>query len=782
MRTISSPGVQIIERDLSLGPVFPVGTNVFVTGFTSKGPADEVLQITSTTEFENVFGIPTTPAERYLYYTASSILDNSNGNLYINRLPYGQDLGSGYGTTYGALVYPSAVYNPTSNAFTNNYTLSNAVYFVGEPKFFELTLQEYLSVLDGSAFNWSTTNTATTSAGTAYTEISTIADFGKAAIVVLNKAQTTTNNKFEGYYVGIADNTNLLPSTNFDSILKIKSIQNTTGNTGTTSYTEIPSTRLAFALSTEYANPGDSVSQILENIPVFDTFSSTYDDTISLGLFKVRQSPFANDVTSLGFVFEGGYNASLDYYRQINSQFSNVPQSYFLGKVASEGSNVTVMVNDNISNRRGTTWLDDSGEPTKKVRILTNSIKNQLTSSEATLSGNVGVTLSVYNSAISYVKTVDSLYPVGPYVYDAGLTDKNLGNIPLKIDRVLKRVENDEIYDIDIILDSGLSTIYTSMCANQTTYFDDTQISDRFRDGLTALTKTQSYDPPTNPISDVRAHYLTIFNKFQQFAEFSRKDCIFISDPLRHIFIRGENTKVMSNPDNAFSMAMYNPLRHLYETTNTSYVAAYANWGKVRDIFTGIDTWIPFSGVAATNMAVMDETFYPWYAPAGFTRGRVSGLIDLAISPKQKDRDQLYKIGMNPVTLVPGEGYVIFGQKTLLSQPSVFNRINVRRLFLYLEKAAKRTAKYFVFEPNTYITRTRFVNTLTPIFEKAQNNEGVLEFLIVCDSRNNTPTVIDENELVADIYIKPVHASEFVLVNFYATRTATNFNELVGNP
>jgi len=206
----------------------------------------------------------------------------------------------------------------------------------------------------------------------------------------------------------------------------------------------------------------------------------------------------------------------------------------------------------------------------------------------------------------------------------------------------------------------------------------------------------------------------------------------------------------------------------------------YANWVKVFDNNLDDICWVPFSGFAAAAMANTDTNFQPWFAPAGFTRGVVNGVADIAIYPKQKQRDQLYKISTNPVTFFPNEGFVIYGQKTLLKKPSAFDRINVRRLFLNLEKATASTSKFFVFEPNTLLTRTRVINTLRPIFENAKNTEGLYDYLIVCDERNNTPDIIDQNELVVDIYLKPVRTAEFILVNFYATRTGTNFNELVG--
>jgi phage tail sheath protein FI len=178
-------------------------------------------------------------------------------------------------------------------------------------------------------------------------------------------------------------------------------------------------------------------------------------------------------------------------------------------------------------------------------------------------------------------------------------------------------------------------------------------------------------------------------------------------------------------------------------------------------------------------MANTDSNFQPWYAPAGFTRGVITGITDLGYYPKQKERDQLYKISLNPVAFFPAEGFVIFGQKTLQKKPSAFDRINVRRLFLNLEIATKETVKYFVFEPNTLFTRTQVLNTLTPLFENAKNTQGVYDFLLICDERNNTTSIVDDNSLVVDIYLKPVRTAEFILCNFYATRTGTNFQEIV---
>ena len=223
-------------------------------------------------------------------------------------------------------------------------------------------------------------------------------------------------------------------------------------------------------------------------------------------------------------------------------------------------------------------------------------------------------------------------------------------------------------------------------------------------------------------------------------------------------------------------------MKHQFSSQNTSYATVYGNWAQTYDQGLGELVWVPFSGYAAATMAKSDAATFPWFAPAGFNRGLLTTATDIAINPNQKQRDELYKSAINPVAFFPSQGNVIFGQKTLQKKPSAFDRINVRRLFLALERPTKKAAQFFVFEPNTEFTRTRLVNVLTPIFERAKQNQGVYDYLIVCDERNNTPQVIDENKLRVDIYLKPVRTAEFILITFYATRTDANFQEIVDGP
>jgi hypothetical protein len=279
---------------------------------------------------------------------------------------------------------------------------------------------------------------------------------------------------------------------------------------------------------------------------------------------------------------------------------------------------------------------------------------------------------------------------------------------------------------------------------------------------------------------EVVNNWKSVVDSLVVFAQDRRKDHITLIDPLRHIFVQGRNGVASKDTTKNFSQHIFYPMKHLMSVVNTNYAATYGTWVKQYDPTQDKNFWAPPSGVVAASFATNDSVYQPWFAPAGFTRGLITNALEIALRPNQKQRDQFYKIGVNPIAWFPGDGYVIFGQKTLQAKPSAFDRINVRRMFLYLEKAVRKTVKYFVFEPNTFATRQNIIAVLTPIFQRVKSTQGCYDYLIVCDDRNNPPAVIDNNELVIDIYLKPVRFAEFILVNFYATRTDQNFGELVG--
>lgn len=250
----------------------------------------------------------------------------------------------------------------------------------------------------------------------------------------------------------------------------------------------------------------------------------------------------------------------------------------------------------------------------------------------------------------------------------------------------------------------------------------------------------------------------------------TRKDCFTVLDC--------KYSDVVNNRGNEATDLRNYRLQTLNEST--SYAAIYGNWLYYYDKWNQTYRWIPTAGFVAGSYALTDSTTDVWFAPAGPNRGLLRNIKKLAWNPNKAQRDILYKNGINPIASFSGRGKMIFGQKTMLSKESAFNRVNVRRLFIALEKAISTASFYFLFEQNDAYTRLQFVNTIEPFLQEVKGRRGIYDYAIVCDERNNTSARIDRNEMWSDIYIKPTKAVEFIQLNFIATRTGASFEEIIG--
>ena len=261
------------------------------------------------------------------------------------------------------------------------------------------------------------------------------------------------------------------------------------------------------------------------------------------------------------------------------------------------------------------------------------------------------------------------------------------------------------------------------------------------------------------PVDTGHAQYL--INLAEQ-----RKDCV--------VFISPEIADSTGSNPLADVTAFFSGL------TSSSYAVFDSTALKVYDKYNDVYRWIPASGYVAGLCANTDRVADAWFSPAGFNRGQLRGVTKIAYNPKKADRDALYKARINPIASFPGEGTVLYGDKTGLAKPSAFDRINVRRLFIVLEKAIATAAKYQLFEFNDEFTRAQFRNMVEPFLRDVQGRRGITDFYVVCDETNNTGQVIDTNNFVADIYIKPARSINFISLNFIATRTGVEFSEIIG--
>lgn len=247
-----------------------------------------------------------------------------------------------------------------------------------------------------------------------------------------------------------------------------------------------------------------------------------------------------------------------------------------------------------------------------------------------------------------------------------------------------------------------------------------------------------------------------------------RKDCVVFCSPAR--------STVVNNPNNEITdlVAYRNLLR------STSYAVIDTGYKYQYDKYNDKYRWVPLNGDIAGLCVRTDNIRDPWWSPAGFNRGAIKNVVKLAFNPNRGERDQLYKNGLNPVVNFPGQGVILYGDKTLLAKPSAFDRINVRRLFIVLEKAIAIAAKFTLFEFNDDFTRAAFRNLVEPYLRDVQGRRGIYDFRVVCDTTNNTPERIDRNEFWGDIYIKPARSINFIQLNFVAVRTGVEFEEIVG--
>jgi len=248
----------------------------------------------------------------------------------------------------------------------------------------------------------------------------------------------------------------------------------------------------------------------------------------------------------------------------------------------------------------------------------------------------------------------------------------------------------------------------------------------------------------------------------------SRKDCMaFVSPPI-------EDTVGSSTPAadvKAFADGL----------TSSSYASCDSTALYVYDKYNDVYRWIGAAGHQAGLCANTDNVADAWFSPAGVNRGQLLGVTKLAFNPKKADRDTLYKARVNPIVSLPGQGTILFGDKTLLSRPSSFDRINVRRLFITLEKAISTAAKAQLFEFNDEFTRAQFRNLVEPFLRDVKGRRGLTDFLVVCDNTNNTQAVIDGNKFVADIFVKPARSINFITLSFVATRSGVEFSEISGS-
>lgn len=340
------------------------------------------------------------------------------------------------------------------------------------------------------------------------------------------------------------------------------------------------------------------------------------------------------------------------------------------------------------------------------------------------------------------------------------------------MNKCFEKVEDINKLQIDIVCDAGISNIASYLKAifgDKGPY--DLMITDDLGNPMLGMWKCKKYDDPS-----VKT-WKTVVQKLDNFCKNVRKDCMFITECPRPLVLQGQKKVVRDTKPNTTIDADILPYIQAVCGLNTNYGAGYMDWFEMADDYTGDFFWVPPSIKAMGVYVNTDVNYEYWDAPAGLNRGVIQA-TDVSFSPTMKQAGAIYEKNWNYAINYPQDGIVLEGQKTFQTKPSAFDRVNVRRLFLRLERAAYQVSRYFVYEGNTAYTRQRLVDALDPYFKDAKNRGGIYDYKIICDESINDPDTIDRNELKVKIGIKPVKTAEFILIDFICLRTGGSWAEM----
>ena len=765
---------------------------------------------------------------------------------------------------------------------TTKFT-KDVTYLIGAPATFQISLKDYYNIITGDFINWSRRPYDFTGSSkkvydshkddeSSESQFGLIEALGHSAFIAINTSRTAINENFEGYYLGLNDNMFVAPSDDYiyNAITGVKVTtesyitKNQNNAQGASSiglidsvdptnsdFDVIGNQRLTFKLD---SNNQGSLSRVMSrNITSKDISSTEFDDTVSLGLFKLTKTTDTNDILKLSYSIREKYNWSYAKNRVKSAADSTKPVSYYVNNIMESSNNVTIMVNPFISDKD---FLTHDGVFHGKMRMFSDKLCNNLDYFESkylcrnytpvsNTSNNKGLIAPIKlanSNLLSYQEMIkqagvspyilrtalrsniteteqsnyknfapiNSIYPFGVYT-TATTTQKIIGQVPTKLQRALQLVENDEEYpDIDLVLESGLGTIFmnsngndfsgeyasrtliVSEDTNQETT-DNQSTKEYIFDESVILTGVEDMRTSRSSLSDeaqdVLEDYLAVTNVFLQFANAmqngGRGDCFFISDIPRGILIKGKDTKVTNlygieiennaydfgeSVVHSFPTSIYSPIKHQFDSIVSTYMSTYAQWVKIYDDFSGDKVWIPVSGHIAANIASTDAVYGPWYASAGLRRGVISGVLDYALSPSISQRTDLYKICINSVPKIPNYGVTIWGIRTMSKKDSAFDQNTCRRTFLYMEKKIKQLLRYYIFEPNTSYTRLQIFNDIDPFLEGIKNKGGIYSYTLVTDTTVNTPEIINNGDLVVAIAAAPTRTAENIIVEFTANK------------
>ena len=724
---LASPGIVVREVDLTIGRVDPTSGSIgaLVAPF-AKGPVNDPQLIESEEDLLQTFGQPYSTDKHYEYWMVASSYLAYGGTMQVVRADdYNTQTGVGLKNAFvtGGVGVGATMLRITSNTHYNQLgydenPISGVSVAAKNPGTWANGIK--VAIIDGKA-----------------DQILTVASGNTTAV---GSAVTQSISKTIGTATG---------TTTIDGVLK----GIVTGSTDTTLEVKVISHISAAGVETavEYQQNG----------------TYTFDNSGSVNVIAAGSS---------GSGSAKSYTAQTDWFESQNIVLSNSTLEW-----------------DAIANAPGTsTYVSTRGGKNDEVHVL-------VIDDKGTITGNSGTILEKH---LSLSKAKDAEYSVGSSSYwrDYLATNSKYifgGGATSGITTTGYSVSSTNTLDTDSGWDQnaegvnfGAAGVATLTLAGGTNYGDKTDLTtsgalssgvDDIISGYTLFENTEEIE--VDFILMGAAHHpkeqsQAVAEKVTAVAE-ARKDAVAFISPYRQAFLNdtvsGQVTvsSIDETTDNV--VGFYAPL------SSSTYSVFDSGYKYMFDRFNNTFRYVPLNGDIAGTCARTDIEQFPWFSPAGTARGPILNSVKLVYNPGKKQRDILYSNRINPVILSPGAGIILFGDKTGFGKSSAFDRINVRRLFIYLEDAISAAAKDQLFEFNDELTRTNFVNIVEPFLRDVQAKRGIFDFVVICDETNNTAAVIDSNEFVADIFIKPARSINFIGLTFVATRTGVAFEEVIGS-
>ena len=826
----ASPGIVVREVDLTRGTADAITTNVAaLVGPFQKGPVDEFTLVETEAELQRVYGDPTNYNYQY-WYTASNFLEYG-GVILINRVDDASGGNQQMRNACSGITDPQdAPYIKNEDDFEDNFLLAGEVpgsFVARNPGTWANGLgvavidsgADYYSVLGVTSSSIMVKNPgAGTPAPSDATRFSATMNSGSTVAKYAEVAAGGTTMSVKDYVYLSQSNTS--PDTTNDAAGFIASIENgvyTICVTTTANMVLTPGTP-QYLVKTEGGTSATDAVTGVEEVGKFELYSTEVgrDDVINViflphkftaqqghDLYGWRQSPRVGDrsQTSLGQYYQWDENfqewvntfqpvdtvtlfydatyvftltlAESWYDQQI--AFAGIPWSRFASRpgttlnAAARGArndemNLIVYDDEGIfTGSKGNTLLQLPGVSKLRGALTLEGANNFYVDQVNTFANFIFAVENPLITAIGEVRKADST--ADPQVRIDPQTqqtpDPPYPNINFGMEDIGTAVANGvNCQYIDVksyILGGGADQLVATLGERQIGY-----------DKLTTEEITVLDYVLQGPSEGNIANSISLANFIISVVE-ERRDCIgFISPMQSDVVGQNDTERITRNLVN-----FYNNL------TSTSYAVFDSGYKYQYDRWNDVYRYIPLNADVAGCLVRSSILAEPWFSPAGLTRGQILNVTNLPYNPSKKQRDLLYPARINPVVTFPGEGTILFGDKTALAYTSAFDRINVRKLFLIVEKQIAKLSRVFLFEFNDEITRALFKNNVNPFLRDVQAKRGIFDFLVVCDETNNTPEIIDRNEFIADIYIKPARSINFITLNFIATKTGVSFDESI---